>query len=1067
MLGKKEQKALELISEDLDYSNYFFRKVKDPKWFYPLKERGYFDPIHIRFDSEGRSYFWNVLDYLERISEQVEANPEYCKELLEIVNNIVQYSRGTKKIDNHHIWWFCVKIINNIPTNLIVPSLEIATFKVWLLEWTDPALGSDLAISDISKNLLKKFIDNDNTVSFAETIIEIITRVRPSEKKGAFDKKEDAALVWDPYWILDAFKNYVKEIGEKCPNNTIYDIANKLRKSLEFKQKDTYVNIKIDNNFYQLKILRMPEENIGENEISFKESIYECVLKKYTTEQIKGSDIEGDFWALHRIDPQELIKAFPMEASSKDIFISKLKEKLPNEIEWNKEPDFEKKVNQLYDGLSEDYSQVWFKSMKEGGSDHANRAEEILTIILRDVVLAKCEAQRLDGQQIIEKFLSDDFRFPVFKKICLICIDKYWEDYSELFTQFVEKTPDILNRTDWEVELQDLLRAHNNNFDEDLVNKLVELIENVPEYYLKEGGKYEAYWRYKWLSPLKDNPAFSEPYEKAKEDAEEKEVYKPERSAIKGGFVSHQSPLTKEEILSMPLNDIVKFLNEFKGADFWGGTFEGEPDKEGLADTLQAAVKEEPLKFNDEIELFRAAPYGYVHKMLWGLRDAWREGKDLAWEKLFNFSFEYINRKNFLQKALRAQGSDSGDGKYLWVVDSIIELIEDGSRKDERAFDKKYFPIVDNIFDSLMPLLKGERDPDTQRDAVTYAMNTTLGRAIESFIIYSLRVARVRKKEGKEKEKDWGKNKYDRFFNKGIDAYVWLGRYLPNIKFIDESFVEQKVQEMAEREINNHEWQNFMEAYLTGHVYEDLYKLMRANYLKAIDSKVFEGRADNSLIHHIAIGYLRGYENLEEKNEDQKDSLFWKLLMQIDVEEKKQRWLEVVRFFWSISGRKKRTEEDEKISEENKTKILKFWEFTVEKQTLVNEKLGDEYPSFLGQLGELTVLLDRIDSDKYEWLMLSAPYVESLHRSSFFIEYLTKFEDKKSLKYIAKIYLKMLENSTPIFKSEDIQTIVKRLYELGKEIPEVKSDADAICNTYGRRGTHILKDIFYKYQNNK
>ena len=73
-----------------------------------------------------------------------------------------------------------------------------------------------------------------------------------------------------------------------------------------------------------------------------------------------------------------------------------------------------------------------------------------------------------------------------------------------------------------------------------------------------------------------------------------------------------------------------------------------------------------------------------------------------------------------------------------------------------------------------MPLLKGEREPDTQRDAVTYALNTTLGRVIESFIIYSLRVARVKKKDSEEQEEDWGKNKYDRFFNKGIDASIWL-----------------------------------------------------------------------------------------------------------------------------------------------------------------------------------------------------------------------------------------------------------------------------------------------------
>ncbi|MCK4859921.1 MAG: hypothetical protein KAS87_05125, partial [Candidatus Omnitrophica bacterium] len=84
----------------------------------------------------------------------------------------------------------------------------------------------------------------------------------------------------------------------------------------------------------------------------------------------------------------------------------------------------------------------------------------------------------------------------------------------------------------------------------------------------------------------------------------------------------------------------------------------------------------------------------------------------------------------------------------------------------------------------------------------------------------------------------------------------------------------------------------------------------------------------------------------------------------------------------------------------------------------------------------------------------------------FFMEYLTKFEDDKSVKRIGKIFLKVLEGTTPTFKQEDIQLIVKRLYDLGKKDLDVKKDADDICNTYGRRGIHFLKDLFYEHQQN-
>jgi hypothetical protein len=45
-----------------------------------------------------------------------------------------------------------------------------------------------------------------------------------------------------------------------------------------------------------------------------------------------------------------------------------------------------------------------------------------------------------------------------------------------------------------------------------------------------------------------------------------------------------------------------------------------------------------------------------------------------------------------------------------------------------------------------------------------------------------------------------------------------------------------------------------------------------------------------------------------------------------------------------------------------------------------------------------------------------------------------------------------------------ILTIVERIYEMGKTDRELKQRADEICNTYGRRGAHFLKDLYDKYR---
>ena len=126
--------------------------------------------------------------------------------------------------------------------------------------------------------------------------------------------------------------------------------------------------------------------------------------------------------------------------------------------------------------------------------------------------------------------------------------------------------------------------------------------------------------------------------------------------------------------------------------------------------------------------------------------------------------------------------------------------------------------------------------------------------------------------------------------------------------------------------------------------------------------------------------------------------------------------------------------------------------------------MGESYGSFLSRMAELTIWLDTIDETKEKWLLLSAPYIEIQHRSAFFIEYLTKFDDEDSVKRIGRIFLKVLETATPTFRQEEILLIVDRLYKIGEKDAAIKADADSICNTYGRRGIHFLKDLFYKNQ---
>ena len=72
---------------------------------------------------------------------------------------------------------------------------------------------------------------------------------------------------------------------------------------------------------------------------------------------------------------------------------------------------------------------------------------------------------------------------------------------------------------------------------------------------------------------------------------------------------------------------------------------------------------------------------------------------------------------------------------------------------------------------------------------------------------------------------------------------------------------------------------------------------------------------------------------------------------------------------------------------------------------------------------------------------------------------LQSIKDKgNSVDYLGDIFLKILEKSTPMFRQEDIVSIVEFLYTEKK-----KEKANEICNTYAVRGYNFLDGLYRKY----
>ena len=84
-----EDELFELIKERA-VGNYFFKKLRTVKWFYPLKEKDYFKSSIIAGSIKANEiHKWNMLEYLEKVAQQVNisGNEGYIDELFKIINN--------------------------------------------------------------------------------------------------------------------------------------------------------------------------------------------------------------------------------------------------------------------------------------------------------------------------------------------------------------------------------------------------------------------------------------------------------------------------------------------------------------------------------------------------------------------------------------------------------------------------------------------------------------------------------------------------------------------------------------------------------------------------------------------------------------------------------------------------------------------------------------------------------------------------------------------------------------------------------------------------------------------
>ena len=570
------------------------------------------------------------------------------------------------------------------------------------------------------------------------------------------------------------------------------------------------------------------------------------------------------------------------------------------------------------------------------------------------------------------------------------------------------------------------------------INQVIDWIESK-KYYVpdeikddaEELEKLYAYLKKEWLSALLEtkNPEIKALYEKYQQ-IEPTELTHAGHYSWMESREGSVSPIESIDLRKKSNEEIAAYLSNFKGKKGWD-----EPTGEGLSFTLRTCAAEEPIRFSENLEYFQNIPRIYQNSLLAGLSQAWNDGKDLTWENILSFISNIIAQNNFW----------SNENYRTSLVQRIAELISDGTRTDKHAFDEKLLPQAEDILLTLVE--KTKSDLSQMNDLLTAVLNSPKGKIFSAMILYSLRCTRISKRKKGQRWTERIKNDFNMRLNRDIepslDFSVILGQYLLNLHYLDENWVTDNIDKLFPKENEAH-WKAAFTAYLffISRIDEKIYFLLKqkAHYGKAIVTDFGDSQTSGHLVQHICIGYLQGWEKLEDSS-----SLISKLIKKEDFSDLS----EIINFLWRIKKDADGT---------TKKKIKPLWK---EIFNLVSQKQKEpEYQIIISNLAKWLIWVEEIDKEVLNWAKLSAKYIDKNYNSYHLVEGLL-IHVTKTPNEVGEIYLESLNAGIfPDYKKEDIQKIVRTLYKKGE-----KDFATKICNLYGEKGFDFLKEVFDEYRN--
>lgn len=635
---------------------------------------------------------------------------------------------------------------------------------------------------------------------------------------------------------------------------------------------------------------------------------------------------------------------------------------------------------------------------------------------LRDVFLSWVDRDLSAAKPFIKTCLSHEVE--IIRRIGIHILDQRWEKLRDLFTPIIN--PQIFD-AGYIHELYGLLRQHFEEFTDTEKAGTFEAIRQLPGTSNEEGQeRLLKYIQRNWLSAIAGkgyHPADSWFNALINDQSLGRLSEHPDfHSYMESWTGPGPSPYQIQELIAFAEDkSIVEKLNAFHQQDSWRG-----PTTRALVDTLQEAVVLAPQIFLRLLQDFQNANRPFQYGVIEGFKRLWNtHGEtsstvdwDKAWPELIGFFEQLIGKPAFWteQSVVEKDLTPTRD----WIPPIIAQFLREGTLDDKKAYSPDLLPRTWALLTILLEKLEC-RDEAPGSDAMTQAINSSRGKAIEAVISHTLRACRLSDRVLQEHVEVWAtmrpifEAELAKCQNANYEFSTLVGAYIVNFYYIDSEWLAAKINQIFPLEFLN----NFICA-LGGLTYAEvtnpIYQLLVRNGVidHALRQQLKDKRASERLVKRVALAYLWGIEEL--------DSPRFVFLFETEPEVQLSN---AAGFFWSIR--------DQQPTPQKVARILLFWKHCLSWEQTAMEP----HTKLLSKLSRLSCYLPSITERELIWLVTVAPHVKVNNTCGVFLEELDRLADVSPTE-VTIVLKTFLDSYVPRHDFRDrLKSILTKLFQHG------------------------------------